>query len=27
VQRWTSCYAELRSVFGDPQDEPHPVRR
>jgi hypothetical protein len=22
VQRWTSCYAELRSVFGDPQDDP-----
>jgi hypothetical protein len=22
VQRWTACYAELRSVFGDPQDEP-----
>ena len=21
VQRWTQCYAELRSVFGDPQDE------
>jgi hypothetical protein len=26
VQRWTQCYAELRSVFGDPQDEPQPVR-
>ena len=22
VQRWIECYAELRSVFGDPQDEP-----
>jgi hypothetical protein len=22
VQRWTNCYAELRSVFCDPQDEP-----
>jgi len=22
VQRWSDCYAELRTVFGDPQDEP-----
>jgi hypothetical protein len=21
VQRWTSCYAELRPIFGDLQDE------
>jgi len=21
VQRWTDCYAELRTVFGDPLDE------
>ena len=21
VQRWTDCYVELQSVFGDPQDE------
>jgi hypothetical protein len=27
VQRWTSCYAELRCVFGDPQDEPVTVSR
>jgi hypothetical protein len=26
VQRWSNCYAELRSVFGDLQDEPQPVR-
>jgi hypothetical protein len=25
VQRWTNCYAELRSVFGDPVDETVPV--
>jgi len=27
VQRWTECYTELRSVFGDPQDEPAAVIR
>ena len=27
VQRWTQCYAELRSVFGDPQDERVPISR
>ena len=21
VQRWTECYAELRTVFGDPVDD------
>ena len=21
VQRWTSCYVDLRSVFGDPLDD------
>jgi hypothetical protein len=21
VQRWTNCYAELRPIFGDPQDD------
>jgi hypothetical protein len=21
VQRWSDCYAELRTVFGDPQEE------
>jgi hypothetical protein len=26
VQRWTDCYAELRSVFGDPQDDRTGVR-
>jgi hypothetical protein len=25
VQRWTQCYAELRTVFGDPQDDWVPV--
>ena len=25
VQRWTGRYSELRSVFGDPQDEPAAV--
>ena len=26
VQRWTECYSELQSVFGD-ADEPQPARR
>ena len=26
VQRWTRCYAELRSVFGDPLDDEPQVR-
>ena len=26
VQRWTQCYAELRSVFGDPVDDEPQVR-
>jgi hypothetical protein len=26
VQRWTECYAELRSVFGDPLDDEPTVR-
>ena len=21
VRRWSDCYAELRTVFGDPQDD------
>jgi hypothetical protein len=26
VQRWTECYAALRSVFGDPLDDEPQVR-
>jgi hypothetical protein len=22
VQRWTRCYAELQTVFGEPDDQP-----
>jgi hypothetical protein len=22
VQRWTECYAELKTVFGEPEDVP-----